>query len=680
MMDKFKVFIALISCKKNIKKAQACKETWLSNLPSNYEFRIFTADENSNETVDDGTNVILGNVHDDYEHLPEKVINAFDYINKNFEYDYIAKIDDDVYFNPVALDNEDFDGYDYIGKFMKTEQSIIEFATGPSYFISKKLCNILTSAEVLESFPVNGYEDVEIAIATLMESPELYWKYNNIAHKYKRDIGFYYTDTFLNCKNKYAIYFLTSWREYTKNYSDEIILYMHSIFQKNPTYSKMYYIFDTNKSENRIKLIQYDTNDIHASDMSFTGKILNKTKDFIEIHIDKIYNPNILSDIGTIKFVRNGDSNTYEYESIELFEYDLNFNLENLPIGESKTKMNNSGYNYSAVSKLYTKFLSGWKDTIYYYSGGIVTDRYLNEAQNKIVYYNKNVFYIDFQNGALEKFIYEPSSNLVYNVPFGKFKNSVDFNYSSCKTVCYFVNDINMPLTKESNIYINDILLASINSCLAYGFNVKLYTFQTICDADRFDNDKIKIIDASTITDIKYDLVTPDNYEVFKQLFKFLIIYSNNEELIMADDNIFFNNEKAIYGFDQSFAYIHLDKINDASIRLHIDTIAAVIKNFFVNELFDKLSNNEYINNIITLLMKPLGEITKNNTMIENYLPKLNNNLSTSYILEIDRTCNDSYINSIINEIPVMILDKQLLTDNTALNINYKSNIGRHFI
>jgi len=91
-------FILLImNCKKYETKAFIQKNTWLKTIPSYLKYYHVIGDEFLDEefVFDNDQQILWVNTPDDYNSLPKKVIQAYEAVNKTFQYKYIFKTDDD---------------------------------------------------------------------------------------------------------------------------------------------------------------------------------------------------------------------------------------------------------------------------------------------------------------------------------------------------------------------------------------------------------------------------------------------------------------------------------------------------------------------------------------------------------------------------------------------------------
>ena len=89
--------LLIMNCKKYRPKAMVQKNTWLKQLPPNliYYHVIGDPDLQTDFQFVDEERVLYVKTKDDYNSLPYKVINAYDAVNKTFQFKYIFKTDDD---------------------------------------------------------------------------------------------------------------------------------------------------------------------------------------------------------------------------------------------------------------------------------------------------------------------------------------------------------------------------------------------------------------------------------------------------------------------------------------------------------------------------------------------------------------------------------------------------------
>lgn len=109
-MDKLqRVLVAIESCSKYKQRRDWQRETWLPELKFDYKFFI---GNDKVESVEE--NVVALNCKDDYNSLPEKTLAIIKWAREN-EYNWLFKIDDDVYCKPdrLHIPNADYVGHAY---------------------------------------------------------------------------------------------------------------------------------------------------------------------------------------------------------------------------------------------------------------------------------------------------------------------------------------------------------------------------------------------------------------------------------------------------------------------------------------------------------------------------------------------------------------------------------------
>jgi hypothetical protein len=89
--------LLILNCIKYKNKALKQKETWLQELPNSIIYFHIIGDPNltNDYLFDYNDNILWVKCHDDYNSLPKKVINAYNAINKEYQFKYIFKTDDD---------------------------------------------------------------------------------------------------------------------------------------------------------------------------------------------------------------------------------------------------------------------------------------------------------------------------------------------------------------------------------------------------------------------------------------------------------------------------------------------------------------------------------------------------------------------------------------------------------
>jgi hypothetical protein len=194
-------FILLImNCKKYEKKAFIQKNTWLKTIPSYLKYYHVVGDAFlSEEFIFDNDNQILWvKTPDDYNSLPKKVIEAYEAVNKTFDYKFIFKTDDDqmltnpIFFNTITklITNKrpisHYGGFIVNVKFAHLSQyhkfhpelpenipvQVTKYCNGRFYFLSKEAVEYLLTKK--QNIANEYFEDYAIGF--------------NLNEKYKIDI------------------------------------------------------------------------------------------------------------------------------------------------------------------------------------------------------------------------------------------------------------------------------------------------------------------------------------------------------------------------------------------------------------------------------------------------------------------------------------------------------------
>lgn len=182
-----KFIIAILTCEKNKDRLEAVRETWVKDLTENFKvFYVFARPGEKTELR--GSNLYL-DCADNYENIPGKIISLYNFLIANFDFDYIYKCDDDTYVNIQALLELDLEDKDYVGNFVKNEETTIdrtahygkcadkslevpyrgEFITpwargGRGYFLSKRatieLCKLATHQDISDLFEDKMVADI----------------------------------------------------------------------------------------------------------------------------------------------------------------------------------------------------------------------------------------------------------------------------------------------------------------------------------------------------------------------------------------------------------------------------------------------------------------------------------------------------------------------------------------
>jgi len=116
-----KIIILILTCQKKLIRQNIIRKTYLKDIKKlGYEY-YFVLNKNTNNDIYIEGDILYINMEDLYENLPKKVLNAYQYLYKNRDFDYIYKIDDDVIVNFHKLDDMPYYNYEYYGKMIGGE-------------------------------------------------------------------------------------------------------------------------------------------------------------------------------------------------------------------------------------------------------------------------------------------------------------------------------------------------------------------------------------------------------------------------------------------------------------------------------------------------------------------------------------------------------------------------------
>jgi hypothetical protein len=164
-----KTLLCFISQKKNKKAKEAIENTWLKTLPEGYRVLWFYGKTSADDVVGRVGNEVTLDTEEYYENLPLKVYKMIEYVLEEEEFDYIQKVDDDIYVNFKMFDKLKITEADYIGELNAVKKGDVStyhlsqsraggkgepfvfkrnayYMRGATYFLSKKACKKLRSS------------------------------------------------------------------------------------------------------------------------------------------------------------------------------------------------------------------------------------------------------------------------------------------------------------------------------------------------------------------------------------------------------------------------------------------------------------------------------------------------------------------------------------------------------
>ncbi len=164
--------IAIMTCQKNRQKALAQQSTWVADVRAKgyADVRFFYG--GPAPAIQFSEDVYL-DVDDSYYGIPAKVQAMCRWADR-YGYDWMAKVDDDVYVAPERLPYVPFGCADYIGRFRSPYGKVypVHFASGFTYWLSNHA--MLAVAET----PLNGDWMDERFVATALARRRI-WGYND---------------------------------------------------------------------------------------------------------------------------------------------------------------------------------------------------------------------------------------------------------------------------------------------------------------------------------------------------------------------------------------------------------------------------------------------------------------------------------------------------------------------
>jgi hypothetical protein len=148
-----KALFAIVTCQKNSHHRPILRNTWLKLL-KDQDYKFFVG-HGAEVTMDDE---VLLDCPDDYDGLPAKT-RAIMKWGYEHGYDYICKVDDDVYVYPDRVMKSGFESFPYGGRLNGSigELTPLGYCSGFTYWISKACARILAHSEL---HPKIGFEDV----------------------------------------------------------------------------------------------------------------------------------------------------------------------------------------------------------------------------------------------------------------------------------------------------------------------------------------------------------------------------------------------------------------------------------------------------------------------------------------------------------------------------------------
>lgn len=110
-----KFFVLIITCLMNVSRVNNLRNLWIKDLKKLDIPYLFVIGNNRNKSFIKG-DILSTACPDNYESLPKKIYKSIEFVSRNFNFEYIYKIDDDCILNPLSLFTIDTGNSLYIGK------------------------------------------------------------------------------------------------------------------------------------------------------------------------------------------------------------------------------------------------------------------------------------------------------------------------------------------------------------------------------------------------------------------------------------------------------------------------------------------------------------------------------------------------------------------------------------
>lgn len=149
--------IASLSCQKNRNKIKTQENTWMKDIPKN--IKHFIVEGNHSKTELNGNILEIGLV-DDYDKVVYKMYESYKFM-LNYDWDYLIKIDDDVYLDVYKLLEYEFPK-NYDGCAILYDKVHV---SGPFFMVTRKAIELAVEKGIDENMKPYQYKFV----------PEDYW-------------------------------------------------------------------------------------------------------------------------------------------------------------------------------------------------------------------------------------------------------------------------------------------------------------------------------------------------------------------------------------------------------------------------------------------------------------------------------------------------------------------------
>jgi hypothetical protein len=149
-----KLLIAVMSCHAYRDRANAIRATWANDVPQGVDLRFFLGNAPELAKIIPGEDEVFLDVPDDYGRFPLKV-QAMRRWARDHGYDFLLKLDDDVYLRPERALASGFEKSDYIGRLRGPSGGFpAPYCSGFAYWLSRRaidaICDLPWNGDTAE--------------------------------------------------------------------------------------------------------------------------------------------------------------------------------------------------------------------------------------------------------------------------------------------------------------------------------------------------------------------------------------------------------------------------------------------------------------------------------------------------------------------------------------------------
>ena len=142
-----KILLAVMSCHAYRDRANAIRATWANDVPEGVDLRFFLGRPPEAARIIPGADEIFLDVPDDYKNFPAKV-QAMRRWARDHGYNFVLKLDDDVYLRPERVLATGFEKSDYCGRLRGPSGGYpAPYCSGFAYWLSRRAIEVCCAAQ-----------------------------------------------------------------------------------------------------------------------------------------------------------------------------------------------------------------------------------------------------------------------------------------------------------------------------------------------------------------------------------------------------------------------------------------------------------------------------------------------------------------------------------------------------